>query len=144
MRQAAVGLHEQDLAGKSQTTQCGIEGTDVPAAHRAEHGIHHGGAGPFIFHQFGIDVARGGDEACGKPAPQDLRNLALMLRVHVGVQQADRHGLDVRGGDAVGKCLDLGGIDRYFHGPVVIDPFVELKTPAAMDQGCRGFELQIV
>ena len=91
-----------------------------------------------MFEDLREDFGGGGDSGVGKLLAQDLRHALLVGGVGMGVDEADRHGLNFLAaqdaGDAASFCL----IERGDLCAVEVDAFFDLVAVAAADIGFRN------
>ncbi len=107
----------------------------VPAAHRSEVGVDHGGDGALVLAELGGDLVRHAHVVAR--GPQRLGHDPLVPRRQVGVQQAHRHGLHARGHRG-------HGTDRRDLGARGVEAATHLQTVLARHEGRRPVRPRVV
>ena len=116
-----------------------FEPRQIPIDQRRHIGVHDRRAPALVLAVFGKHF--GGHRHQHAEVAQPPRNLALVGRVDVGVQQA--HGADVRPALAHGQqdLVQRGGIDRLERAPARIHAFAEPEGQLRFDERSRqGYE----
>ncbi len=122
--QPAVGLHEQ----QPDAGELGRHLVDVPAQHRREVGVHHGGVAPGDQPHQRADLMRLADLCKPDPAG-DRADPLLVRRVPVAVHADHRGGAEpVREGRPQ-LLFDRVGVERADHLAVRADPLRHLDHP---------------
>ena len=148
--EAAVGLHDVELAGEAEGGEGGLELGEEAADDRLHVGVGDDGAGPLVLAAPGRDVrgernrhlpvSRRPAQALGEERPRR----PLVGRVGVGVEQADRDALHPVGGEPLGDRRDRVGVERREHLAVGADPLVHLVDRAPRHEGARLVEPEVV
>jgi hypothetical protein len=143
---AAAGMHHLDLAGDADRGQPGRQRAGVVAHDRADIGVHHHGRGALVFADLRQDLRAPADiDAVAELGAQDGLGLDLVLRIGVGVQEADRHRLDALLAEApCAAAITSSRDERHAHRAVGAEPLVDLEPQASRRQRLRLVVLQVV
>ncbi len=91
----------------------------------SDRGVEHGGGQALVFAELGQHVGRLADVGVGHFFQHYLRRAALMRRVAVGVQEADRDGLDAGLGKTARGIAHLRFVQRRQHVARCVHPLVD-------------------
>ncbi len=132
---AAVRLHDQHVALVAGLAQARAQAAQVAAQHRAHVGVHHGGAEALVLLDLREHVRGERHVGVGQEAREQLPGLALVARIAVGVQVADRDRADARRAQPADRRLRRGLRERRLHGAVEAHPLGHVEPPRARHQG---------
>ena len=142
--EAAVGLHDEERSADADLPQSLPQRVEVAADHRHHVGIDHRRRGPLVLPDLGQDLRADRQRQAGRPPPDDGRDLLLVNRVGVGVDEADGQSLDGLLKQPVKCPLDVGRVQRGEDVAAGADPLVHLQAQITRDQGRRLFPGQVV
>ena len=94
--EAAVGLHDCEVAGEPVASQAPLEVAEVAADLRTDVGIGHYGRGALVLAVLTGELVGGTDKEVGVGLTQDLTHPNLVLGSPVGMEEEHRHRLDAR------------------------------------------------
>ena len=142
--QAARGLHDEQWGGDAQLVQAPPHRQQVRGHRRAHVGVDRRGRRALVFAPLRQDVARQRHLQMRQLPAQERADLTFVPGIGVGVQQADSDRLhpfphQLRG-DALELVLPHAAQDLAGGG----DPLVQLEPKAALDEGRRLGEEQVV
>ena len=125
-------------AGHADGAQMFAQPAEIAADHRAEIGVDDRRAGPLVFADDRQEIAGTGQEdVVAQPLVQDGRDLPLMVRVGIGVQQAHGDRLNPGRRQPVRRGLDACPVERAPDLAFRPDPFVRLQTQPPRHQRLR-------
>src|SRR5439155_1901767 len=107
-------------------------------------GVGAGGAGPLVLADLRGDLGRDADGDLRAFALEDSLRQTLVLRVAVGVHEADGDRLDAVGRQLRGYRAQLGLVERQGDLPLGVDPLADLAPQRPAHERARRLELQIV
>ena len=135
-RQAAARLHHQRLrqpmGGRLLTQR-----PQIATGRRPQVGVDRRGRCALVLAVLGRQLVRRDHEHTFQPRAQELRHTALVLRVRVGVQQADRDGLHAGLPQRTGRPLHGSLVQRPQHS-VRPHPLVHLDRHLGKRSGPRN------
>ena len=137
-------MHDQDFGSLSEGPKPPLEVRQVDAQDRSHVGVHYRRAEAIELLDLGQNFVRCGDVHPREGGADHLGDPALVIRVQVGEEKADRqglHALDLHGLDgALHRRLVQGGV----HRPVGPDPLGNAKAKVPRDQWLDGRHAEVV
>ena len=141
---AAVGQHDVELAGQPHRLQPVLETSEIARDPGLDIGVGAGGAGPLVLADLRGDLGRDADRDVRALPLEDSLREALVLRVAVGVHEADGDRLDAVGRQLRGHRAQLGLVEGQDDLALGVDPLADLTPQRPAHEGTRRLELQVV
>jgi hypothetical protein len=135
LAEAAVRLHDVEPAVDPEAAEPVPQAPEVAGGEALDVDVRQRGGGALELADLRYELARQRDGDVGQRLPQEGADASLGGGVRVGVEQADRHGLDPRRAELRRQPAHLRGVDGPAHGAVRQDALVELE---AQVPGGRG------
>ena len=141
---AAAGEHDEERTVETGLAQASLQVAQVARHHRLNVGIGTGGRETLVLAHLRRDLGGKGDGEVRQRVLQDRAHTALVRRVDVGVQEADRRALDPLGGELRGRGFDrpfVEGQDRLARG---VEPLGNGEAPLPRHQRHRLLHVDVV
>ena len=140
---AAIGAHHVERALEPAFAEAPFQPRRIGRHARADDGVRRRRAAALVFVPFAGELGAGGHVDPGEPRPQALGDGAFVAVVAIGVEEGDRHRLDVEPGDDPGEPVDLLRIGLGQHLAAPVHPLVDFEAERARDQRRGAAELDI-
>ena len=141
---AAGGEHDVELPPDTQIHELALEVLHVPRHERHHVHVGDGRGGALVLADLGNHVRGAGDGKGGRHLPEQRPQSQLVSGIPVGMEQADRHGLDALGEQAPDDLACAGLVQRLHHAAVGQEPLVHFSAEVARGQRGRGVDEEIV
>ena len=142
--EAAVRLHDQELAGERGVFEKRIRLVEIALHARTDIGIGRDRRGALELAVFLRQLVRGGDEDLRQAAHEEIARTDLVVRIAVGMQEQDRDRLDAFALQPLRDHLKLVVFQRAQHIARGVHALVDLDAQRALDQRPVLAEEQIV
>ena len=130
----AIGLRDQQHAGKPGIVQPAGELVEIAAELRPDIGIQHGGAEPVIEADRREQIGRDGQIRRRQRPPHQRRRRAFLRGIGEGVHEADRHRLDPLAGEQLDRRLHIIERQRREFAPVAVDAPADAQAQIPLHQ----------
>ena len=135
---AARRLHDRERCVlQPDPVEAGADAVDVRRHQRTHVGVDHRRRRALVLALLAQDLARERDRRLGKLLGEDLADALLVLGVEVGVEEADRDGVDAELPQAAGEHAHLVVVQRLDDGAVGGHPLGDLEAQPALDERRR-------
>ena len=142
--ETAGGLDEVETPAESAFAKHPLEAPDVRGHEGLHVGVRGGGRGPLVLVDLRVHVARDGHRQIRELGPHEVAHRALVRRVLVGVEEADRERLHPVLDQLANFAADRVGVDRLEHDPVAAHPLGDLAPVAASGERLREGQEEVV
>ena len=143
-RDAAGREHDVEAPGDAQVLELALEVVEVLGHQRHDVDVGAGGRGPLVLADLRHDLGRAGHGHRGQKLDAEVRQRALVDRVAVGVQEADRDGLDARVLEPRDGRAGARLVQRREHAAVGLDALRDLEPQVARHQRRRLVDEEVV